>query len=458
MKVGRGVLFAIACVGTAIPAGFAVAQTMTNPDKAGNDGITRPSIATSLPHSGDASGARKRLTDRGVTYLFNYTNDVLDNVSGGIRRGAVDQGKLESILNVDLEKFAGLQGLTFYTNNFVIHNTGRIRRDYVAGINTIAAIEATPTVRLSELWLEKKFAGETVSVRIGQLAADTEFFYSDTSLMFLQSDWPTITAQNLPSGGPAYPLATPGVRLKLDPAPSVSFLLGMFNGDPAGPGTGDPDTRNRYGLDFRMRDPPFVIGEAQFRANQSKEDTGLARSIKIGAWTHFEKFNDQRSASNGTLLASPASSGIPLQHRGNWGLYGVVDQQIYRPRGGTKDSGVSAFAMASVSPPDRNQIEFYASGGIVFAGPFASRPDDRFGVSVIYAQFSRDLRAFDLDTAAFTGVTGNVRDAETNLEVSYTAQMIPGWTLQPNVQFIRHPSGFSGRDAKVVGLRSMVRF
>jgi hypothetical protein len=33
--------------------------------------------------------------------------------------------------------------LTFYWNAFRIYDTGRIRRDYVAGMNTIAAIEAS---------------------------------------------------------------------------------------------------------------------------------------------------------------------------------------------------------------------------------------------------------------------------------------------------------------------------
>ena len=41
---------------------------------------------------------------------------------------------------------------------------------------TIAAIEASPTTRLSELWLERKFGPATF--RIGQLAADAEFFAS----------------------------------------------------------------------------------------------------------------------------------------------------------------------------------------------------------------------------------------------------------------------------------------
>ena len=117
-------------------------------------------------------------------------------------------------MTVDFEKLIGWQGLSFFTNGFFIYNTGRIRRDYVGGINTIAAIEAVPTGRLSELWLEQSFWNGGANLRAGELAADTQFLYADLALMFLQTDWPTIIAAALPSGGPAYPLSMLGVRVK----------------------------------------------------------------------------------------------------------------------------------------------------------------------------------------------------------------------------------------------------
>src|ERR1035437_9459119 len=142
------------------------------------NGITSPSIATSLPNNGDPGGVRKWLGERGITCNVIYPNDVLSNLSGGNKRGTIDQGKLEGQLTVDLAKLADWQDLTFYANAFQIHHTGRIRRDYVGG---------------------------AASFRVGQLAADSEFFFSDLSNMFMQTDWPTIAAVNLPSGGPAYP-------------------------------------------------------------------------------------------------------------------------------------------------------------------------------------------------------------------------------------------------------------
>lgn len=422
------------------------------------DGIPEPSIATSLPHNGDPSGVRKWLGDRGVVYGLEYTNDVLSNVRGGSRAGTIDQGKVHGILTVDFGKLAGWNGLSLFSNFFQIHNTGRIRRDLVGGINTIAAIEAVPATRLSELWLEQKFAGGKASLRVGQLAADAEFFYSELSQMFLQSDWATIAAVNLPSGGAAYPLSTPGVRLKVDPVKDVSLLFAVLNGDPAGPGSGDEQIRNRHGLNFRVNDPPFLIGELQLQRNQDKGDTGLATTLKLGAWHHLGRFGDQRFAADGMLLASPAASGVPLQHRGNSGIYAVIDQQLYRPVGGAADSGISVFTRMSFSPSDRSLLDAYIDGGIVFAGLIPQRPADRFGASVIYARFSDSVRAFDRDVAALAGMPGVIRDFEANLELTYAAQIVPGWVVSPNLQFIWHPGGDSTRNATVAGVRSLWRY
>ena len=85
--------------------------------------------------------------------------------AAGCKTGTIDQGKLHGILTVDFGKLAGWEGLSGFVNFFQIHNTGRIRRDYVGGINTIAAIEAMPTTRLSEIWLEQKFANGQASLR-----------------------------------------------------------------------------------------------------------------------------------------------------------------------------------------------------------------------------------------------------------------------------------------------------
>lgn len=423
------------------------------------DGRPVPSIASSLPDKGDPGGYRKWLGTRGIVYGIEYTNDVLANVQGGLRTGTIDQGKLQGILTVDFGKLAGWQGLTFFSNFFGIHNTGRIRRDYVGGINTVAAIEAVPTIRLSEIWLQQSFANDRASLRVGQLAADDEFFYSELSTMFLQSDWPTITAVDLPSGGAAYPLSTPGARLMVHPVDNLWLRMAVLNGDPSGPGSpAEAEIRNRYGLNFRINDPPFAIGEIEVQHNNGKNDTGLATTFKVGGWQHFGEFNDLRLTTNGGLLANPFALGTPLQHRGDSGLYAVIDQQLYRPRGGDSQSGVSIYSRMSISPSDRNLIDRYFDAGIVFGGLIPQRKDDRFGVGVIYSRFSDAARAFDRDQITFSGVPRVVRDAETNLEFSYMAQVIPGWIIQPVITRVWHPNGDPSHNALVAGVRSRWQF
>jgi porin len=151
---------------------------------------------------------------------------------------------------------------------------------------------------------------------------------------------------------------------------------------------------------------------------------------------------------------------MPLLHRGDYGIYGVIDQQLYRPSGGDGDSGVSVFARGSVSPSNQNLVNFYVDGGIVFGGMIPNRPCDRFGASVIYARFSDSVRGFDQDQINFGTLFTPPRDYETNLELTYVAQIVPGWTVQPVYTSIWHPSGTGIRypDAQVTGIRSVVRF
>ena len=111
-------------------------------------GITEPSIATSLPQNGDPSGTRKWLYDHGVSYNFIYTNDVLSNLSGGIQRGTIDQGKLEAQLYIDLEKLAGWKDWTFYANAFGIYNDwphpARLRRRHEHDCGDRSDADRTP--------------------------------------------------------------------------------------------------------------------------------------------------------------------------------------------------------------------------------------------------------------------------------------------------------------------------
>lgn len=426
-----------------------------------------PTIASSLPANGDPWGVRHWLEDHGVTFAFIHTTEYLSTVKGGLRRGTVFDGKLEAMVGIDFGKLAGLEGLSFYSNTFQIHGSGGPGRNLVGNLNTISNIEALATTRLSEAWFEQRFWDGKAALRAGQLVVDTEFLYSQYFSFFMSSDWPTNPAVNIPSGGAAYPLSTPGVRLKIDPTPQTTALISLLNGDPAGQCGDDPEICNRHGLNFRVNDPPFLIGELQYRYNQEPTSTGLAGGIRIGAWHHFGRFDDLRFDSGGLSLANPLSNGMPRSLRGNEGVYAVIDQQLYRPRGADANTGVLFFARAAYAPPDRSLNDFYFDAGLIFAGLISARPQDAFGASFLYSHISNRARGLDIDTQLFTGLPVPLRDYELSFDISYAASIVPGWTLQPNVQFIFHPGGnvpLPGsqvdpiKSAIVVGARSTMRY
>jgi porin len=438
----------------------------------GGDDKLPDSITTALPIFAQVADYREKLFKNGVQYLFTYISDIQSNVSGGVRRGTVYEGRLETMLDIDLEKFVGWQGGKVHFNAFAIHGRG-LTRYYVNNILTTSEIEALSTVRLSEFWYEHKF-GDKIAVKVGQLASDLEFHTRNFGGPFVNSTfgWPAIASANLPSGGPAYPFASPGVRVVVKPTGKDDVILraAVFDGDPAGPGPNDPQERNRFGTNFRLRDPPLIIGEGEFRYGSVKEGWLLPGTIKLGVWNHLGRFNDLRLSAEGISTADPSSSGIPLRRRGEDGIYTVIEQMIYHVPGAEEaQRGVSVFTRASGSPPDRSLIDYYVDAGVSFNGIIPGRPDDSFGIAGAYAHISPNASLLDQEKNFFNMSFGPVRNYEALIEATYQAQIMTGWTIQPDFQYIFHPGGNipnpndptgvnAIHNAVVVGLRSTVKF
>jgi porin len=430
-----------------------------------SSGAPDPSIATTLPTGiADPGEKRARLATYGITYGVNSIGEVLGVVSGGLKRGFQVDGRLELVTDVDLETLMGWRGLTFHANAFQIHGRS-ISAENVGSLAPVSFIEATSTTRLFEIWLEQSFADGKISIRAGQLAADSEFLTSEGGGAFINGTfgWPTITAANLPDGGPAHPLATPGARLKLAPSEDLTFLAGFFNGEVARPcASDDPQRCNRHGLEFPFGDPVFMMLEGQ-----AKYKVGLPGALKIGGWNHFGDFDDTRFDSAGGRIAF--TSGAARVLSGNHGLYAVMDQTLWwRP--GTDSGGIAAFARVIGAPDDRNLIDIYLDGGLTFAGFVPGRPDDVFGIGAAYSQIASGARGADRDRNSANVVDLPVRSHETVLEISYKAQIVPGWTVQPDFQYVWNPGG-GGSDpddepaatrragsATVIGLRTTINY
>ena len=421
--------------------------------------------------TGDWGGARSALHDRGINIDLTYTGEVMSVLSGGLDHHSIYEGLLDFSVNTDLQKLIGWTGATTHVTIYQIQNTKGGITAAAGSISPPSSIDALPTTRLYSAWFQQSF-GHFASLRLGQLNADAEFFLSDTASNLVNGTfgWGDNLATNMLNGGPAYPLAVPGVRLKLTPTDNLTALGAVFTGDPAGPNCGGdddfPQKCNRYGTAaFGLDGGALFMGELQYSVNQGKHAVGLPGVYKLGGWYANADFPDQHYGLDATgaqiSLADP-SAAYTLMHAGNGGIYGVIDQMVWR--GG--DSSLNLFVRGGVSPADRNLVSYYVDGGLGIKGPLPGRANDTLTFGVAHAKISRDAVALDQDNLALNGLPYAVRSAETVFEASYIAQIAPWWTVQPDLQYIWRPSGGQDPDdvtqgighAFIAGVRTSIKF
>lgn len=405
--------------------------------------------------TGDWGGARTALKDKGIDVQLTYINEVLDVMRGGLNRRASYEGRLDLTVETDLGKLMGWDGFMTHVTVYNIHGSANNAAANVGSLADPSNIDAYRTTRLFTAWLQygdpaynkdKPSQSDRFSFRVGQLAADDEFLTSPTAGGLINGTfgWATIMSANILSGGPAYPLATPGARIQVRPVDDVAIRAAVFSGDPMGSGNCDnPQVCNNNGLAFSFTGGALAMMEAELGVNQAKAAKGLPGVYKIGVWYATADYADVR---------------FPIMHNGNYGVYGIADQTIWQ--GG--DTSLSLFTRAGVVPTDRNTVSFYVDGGIGLKGLLPRRTDDTLTFGVAYQKISPDAIAADRDAGLPV-----IRNKELVFEVSYAAQIAPWWVVQPDFQYIVHPGGNVGdpsnpgtrvRDAAVIGVRSVLKF
>ena len=424
---------------------------------------------------GDIGGLRPALQNVGVTFNLQEISEILGNVTGGIRTGADYEGLTTASLTLDTDKAFHWSGGTFNVSALQIHGRN-LSTDDLATLQTASGIEASRATRLWELWYQQAFLGGKADIKLGQQSVDQEFIVSQYAGLFVNTmmGWPMLPSADLFGGGPAYPLSSPGVRLRAQPSNALTVLAGVFDDNPpGGPFNNDPQLRGAEasGTEFNLGNGALWIAELQYAANASPAKDcgtvacGLPGTYKLGSWYDSGSFLDQRFDTNGVSLANPASNGQARRHRGNFSLYGVIDQMVWRQPGGPRSVGV--FARIMGAPADRNLIDASLNAGVSMKAPLAGRDNDTVGIGYGWADVSGRATALDQDTAHFTGTAFPVRGAEHFIEVTYQYQVAPWWQLQPDFQYVINPGGGIQKpqhtsqivgDEAIFGLRTTITF
>jgi porin len=462
------------------PLSVPINADQTNPDAGQGTTVFLGNLQRTNFLLGDLFGLRTQLARIGISLAIQETSEVLGNATGGGRQGAAYDGLTQAIMQLDTQRAFGWYGGLFNISALQIHGRN-LSADNLLTLQTSSGIEADRATRLWEMWYDQKFLAEDrLDIKIGQQSLDQEFMVNPNGAYFVNTmfGWPLVPSVDLPGGGPAYPLSDLGVRVRYRPIDPLNVLLGVFSGNPAPSRAGDPQLLDRSGTSFATNAGVLVIAEVQYTYPAigsmvyPGEGAPLGHTYRLGAWFNSGHFDDQRFDTSGLSLASPDSNGNPLQHRGDYSIYAVADQMVWRDAT-TPNRSVSVFGRVMGTPQtDRNLVDVSLNAGVVYHDPFTNRADDTIGLGMGWGHISRQARALDRDTASYAAAANAIgvnplRSSETYVEATYQYQVAPWWQIQPDIQYIWHPgAGIANpvnpnqviRNELVIGVRTNVLF
>lgn len=373
------------------------------------------------------SDQREQWEERGVSTELLYTIEYWDNVQGGNQEDNTYLGNLDFTLSLDTETLGWWDDGQFFVYFLDNHGGDKLTGTIIQDSQTVSNIEAPRTSRLYELWYEHMFMDEQWAVLLGIHDYNSEFAVTEYGSLFINSSFgisPEMTTAGRPS---IFPLAAPAIRLKWMPDNQFEWLVGVYDGDP-----GDPEIDEHYPRSTIDDDQGlFLASEWIYHKPVATPDDGLPGTYKFGVWHNSGTFVD---------VVDTDVSGNAQRHRHNLGVYGIVDQMVYREHG---DQGLSVFMQMGGSRESLNEINFYTGAGLYYKGFIPQRDDDELGLAVAYATISDDITT-----------ASNRDDAETVFELTYRWQMNDSMAIQPDVQYIINPGANPDlKDTVAVGVR-----
>jgi porin len=384
--------------------------------------------------SGDWNGLRVDLAHRGVEFGLLATNDAIAVVDGGLEQANFFPGLVEPTVGLDLERLLGWKDTLMFVRGFGMY--GRDPNEAAGALDSPSNIgNPVQTFRFYEAWIERRFLDDSLNVRAGLYAADSEFDAKGASAVFINSGFGTgIDLSQTGVNGPCiYSTGCLGVRMRYSPTPAHYVQVAVLDAV-----AGDPNDPYGTHVEIGSGEGVLVLGEAGYE--RSGPDVRFLRAA-LGLWQYSSEFDD---------LLQVDADGRPKRSRANPGLYAFVEGELVRE---TPDGaqGLSGFLRGGFADPDVNAVEFFAAGGLTYTGLLPGRDRDVAGFGVLIP-----INGDEFVRAGQRAGTP-VDRAEVALEWTYWMPVTSGFSVQFDVQYIVDPGTDPAvENAVVLGLRTRI--
>jgi len=314
--------------------------------------------------------------DPAVSWSLEYKGDWVGNATGGLKRGQVFLGNIDAIAQFNGAKLWNIDGSTVFL--YGLGNHGGKPSSLVGDAQGLDNIEANSTFRLYEAWIEQTFSSSRTSMLAGLYDVNSEFDSKETSGLFINSSHgigPDFS-QSGENGPSIFPVTSLGVRLKWLPSRNTYIQAVVLDGVP-----GNPDKPNGTRIQWGKNDGLLSIAEVGYVRGDDAPSFSRATSSS----------HDMRAAFGFWAYSSKSEPILPGGSKSNWGLYGMVEKNVYREAEGD-GQGLSVFARSGVAESSVNRFGLYASSGAVYTGLFRGRDEDQMGLGIAIAKNTDDYR------------------------------------------------------------------
>jgi len=400
--------------------------------------------------SGDWGGLRTRLHDEGVDVRLDYTSETASNVQGGAKEGTryTDQWAFGATL--DLDKLLGLNNARFQAT--ITDRNGRnLSSDvHLGSLQQVQEVYGRgQTFRITQFWYDQVYFDGLLDWKIGRLTEGEDF-------AAFSCDFMNLTFCGAPPGNIVgdywynWPVSQWATRIKVALDGFGYVQVGAYEVNPN-------YLPRRYA--FNLDDPPGATGALiplEIGWLPTFGDAALKGSYKFGAWYNTSKGSDVFENTQGQPLV--LAGGQPRGRDGHYGVYLNFLQQLTRPSAAEPNRGLSAFLNVTFADRQTAAIDSQIAVGMVYTGPFESRPADDIGLGLGRTHVnSRVANAERLQNAAGLGPVG-VQTSEYVGEIYYSLHATHWLILRPNLQYVLQPGGISHNSNDIIfGLKLSLR-
>jgi porin len=399
--------------------------------------------------TGDWGGLRTELENDGLGFTGRFVSDSAFNMTGGTKQGFRQADEISLGATLDLQRLLGLDDAQFQLS--VTDRNGRslVSDEAIGALQQVQEVYGHGDIwRLSDLWYRQTYF-DRLDWKIGRMPVGEDF--ATFACDFENQSFCRAQPGNIVDYWYNEPVAQWATRAR--------WLLPDFGYVQAGAyqvNQRNLDTSQAFAIDYPSgTDGALVPLEAAWLPKFGAQN--LMGSYKVGVW--YNSAREPDAVEDANQLPALLTGRPFLLKRGAYGGYVELSQQILHRDGAEPGQGLSLFLNVSAADRRTATEDSQAAVGLVYTGPFESRPCDAIGLAVARSHVNSRVASAEALANAAGNPVSPVQGAEYATELYYSFDVVPGLAVRPNLQYIADPGGASvNRNAVVGGIKLVATF